>query len=38
MKKVTSILLSLLFIISAIFTGCGKQQTIAWSAEEWNMQ
>lgn len=33
MKKVTSILLSFLFIISAIFTGCGKQQTTATNAD-----
>ncbi|MBI6874718.1 ABC transporter substrate-binding protein [Clostridium aciditolerans] len=33
MKKVTSILLSLLFVISAIFTGCGKQQDVATNAD-----
>ncbi|MTK13951.1 MAG: ABC transporter substrate-binding protein [Clostridiaceae bacterium] len=33
MKKVTSILLSLLFVISVIFTGCGKQQDKATNAD-----
>lgn len=33
MKKVTSILLSLLFVISTISTGCGKQQDKATNAD-----
>lgn len=26
MKKITSILVSMLFVITAMFTGCGKEQ------------
>lgn len=33
MKKVTGILLSLLFVISTIFTGCGKQQATSTNAD-----
>lgn len=34
MKKIGSILLGLLFVVSAMFTGCGKQQTTAANADK----
>ena len=33
MRKITSILLSVLFVVSVIFTGCGKQETAATNAD-----
>ena len=33
MKKITSVLLSVLFVVSAMFTGCGKQEASTPNAD-----